>query len=185
MQPVASTPLLAADLLRLERFLRSRACGPDAMGVSRAHGFLSAGVCGPEALTPDEWIRLVFDEPVFESGQQAEEMLGLALRLYRDIEAGLAVPDAFRPVLEVVGHGRETYVDARPWCEGFIAGTDLFRELWTPLAREVLAEPLAVIVRLARTAPDAGVSQQRLLEALPLAAQAIHAFWRERETGVL
>lgn len=148
------------------------------MGVSRAHGFLTAGVCGPEGLGPDEWIRLVFDEPVFDTGEQAQDMLGLALALYRDIEAGLTVSGRFRPVLEYVRQGGTTHIDPRPWCEGFIAGTDLFRELWTGAARELLHEPLDVIFRLARMAPDGGRTHARLCAALPLAAEAIHSFWR-------
>ncbi|MEJ5210702.1 MAG: YecA family protein [Burkholderiales bacterium] len=179
MLPAPSRPLDTAELARLEHFLRSRACGPDAMGVSRAHGFLTAGVCGPEGLAPDEWIRLVFDEPVFESGEQAQEMLGLALALYRDIEHGLAV-GAFRPVLEYVrASGGAVHIDPRAWCEGFIAGTQLFREHWTRAARETLQEPLDVIFRLARLIPDGGTRHTRLCQALPLAAQAVYGFWRE------
>ncbi|MEO1766841.1 YecA family protein [Thiobacter aerophilum] len=179
MLPIPSRPLDGAELARLEQFLRSHACGPDAMGVSRAHGFLTAGVCGPESLSPEEWIRLVFDEPVFASGEQAQDMLGLALALYRDIEHGLAAGD-FRPVLEYVrAGGGAVYLDPRSWCEGFIAGTNLFREHWTGAAREMLQDALDVIFRLARLKPDGGSQHARLCQALPLAAEAVYAFWRE------
>lgn len=176
MLPERTRPLDIHELSRLERFLRSRACGPDAMGVSRAHGFLTAGVSGPEELSPDEWIRLVFDEPVFDSGEQAQDVLGLALALYREIEVGLR-EGAFRPVLEYVRRDAATLIDPRPWCMGFISGTDLFREHWTRHARAMLEEPLAVIHRLARAEPDGGAGHARLCAALPLAAQAIHAYW--------
>lgn len=183
MFPVPSRPLTEADLARLEGFLRSRACGPDAMGVSRAHGFLTAAVSGPEALSAEEWIRLVFDEPVFASGEQAGEMLGLALALYRDIEEGLRQGD-FRPVWEAVADGLRVRFDPRPWCEGFLAGTRLFGEHWAGAAGGMLRQPLEVIQRLACLTPSGGESYARLCEALPLAVQVIYLYWRDRlESG--
>jgi uncharacterized protein len=182
MFPMHAFPLERADLLRLDRFLRSAACGSDAMGLSRAHGFLTAAASGPEGLAPDEWIRLVFDEPVFASGEQAQEMLGLAMRLYRDIEAGLRVSGGFRPVLEYLGDGEGApRVDAHAWCEGFLSGMRLFREHWTGAAQAMLQEPLEVISRLARMRPARDGRYARLCEALPLAAEVIYLFWREEQ----
>ncbi len=176
-----ASPLQHADLLRLDRFLRSDACGSDAMGLSRAHGFLTAAVSGPEGLAPDEWIRLVFDEPVFASGEQAEEMLGLVLRLYRDIEAGLRVSGGFRPVLESLRDGEGApQVDAHAWCEGFLSGMRLFREHWTRAAQTMLQEPLEVISRLAQMRPAREGRYAQLCEALPLAAEVVYLFWREQ-----
>jgi yecA family protein len=179
MLPEKSHPLSQADLNRLDHFLHSASCGRDAMGLSRAHGFLTAAVSGPEGLAADEWIRLVFDEPVFATGEQAEEMLGLVMRLYRDIESGLRQSGTFRPVLEYVDDGAgSTRVDARLWCEGFISGMTLFREHWNAVAREVLREPLAVIFQLAQAPGFGGARQQALCEALPVAAEAVYLFWR-------
>lgn len=182
MFPTQSSPLDQGDLLRLDRFLRSDACGDDAMGLSRAHGFLAAAVSGPEALAPDEWIRLVFDEPVFENGAQAEEMLGLAMRLYRDIEAGFRVSGHFRPVLEYVrDDGGAVQVDAHAWCEGFLSGMRLFREHWTRAAQALLQEPMDVVLRLARMRPGSDGQYARLCAALPVAAEAVYLFWREEK----
>jgi len=184
MLPTPTRPLQQGDLLRLENFLRSGACGGDAMGLSRAHGFLTAGVSGPEGLSPEEWIRLVFDEPVFESGEQAQEKLGLAMRLYRDIESSLGVSGRFHPVLEYVRDGSGgTQVDARVWCEGFISGMTLFREHWTEAARAVLREPLEVIFRLAQMRPGRGGRYAQLCEALPIAAEVVYLFWREEKAA--
>lgn len=184
MLPMQASPLEQADLLRLEHFLRSDACGGDAMGLSRAHGFLTAAVSGPEGLAPDEWIRLVFDEPVFASGEQAEEMLGLAMRLYRDIEAGLRVSGGFHPVLEYLRDGEAgPQVDAHAWCEGFLSGMHLFREHWTRAAQALLQEPLDVISRLARMRPGRDGRYTQLCEALPLAAEVVYLFWREQKAS--
>lgn len=177
--PEASQILSQTDLLRLDRFLHSAACGRDAMGLSYAHGFLTAAVSGPEGLSPEEWIRLVFDEPVFESGEEAQEMLGLVMRLYRDIESGLGASGQFRPLLEVVRDGSgATHIDARVWCEGFVAGMTLFRELWTGAAREMLREPLEVVFRLTHMSSATDDRYPQWCEALPIAAEMVYLFWR-------
>jgi len=118
MLPAVPEALCQAELLRLDAFLHSPACGRDAMGLSHAHGFLTALASGPDHLKPGEWLRLVFDEPVFEDGAQAEDMLGLAIRLYQDIEASLDRPGSFHPVLDFVRNvAGEPSVDASAWYE--------------------------------------------------------------------
>lgn len=152
MLPETAQPLSQADLARLNQFLQSPACGGEAMGLSHAHGFLTAVASGPERLEPSEWLRLMFDEPVFESGDDAQEMLGLAMRLYDEIERGLRSEAGFRPVFEYVRNGAgATRVDAQLWCRGFVAGFALFRERWTRTARGALDMPLSMIFKLAET----------------------------------
>ncbi len=180
MVPAPSNPLTPVELARLDQFLHSPACGADAMGLSRAHGFMTAAAIGPEAVEAAEWIRLMFDEPVFESGAQADEMLGLALRLYRDIEGDLAAQGRFRPVLEYVNPmAGTTHWDARPWCRGFIDGMSLARNRWAAHSHGALAEPLEVIFRLAHTKASDSADYARLCEALPLAAEAVYLYWRQ------
>ena len=131
MLPAHTSPLKQSDLLALDAFLRSATCGRVAMGLSRAHGFLTATASGPEQLEPGEWLRLVFDEPVFESGDQADAMLGLAMRLYQEIETSLGEPGSFRPVLDFVGNDASgVAVDASAWCQGYLSGMSLCREQW-------------------------------------------------------
>jgi len=182
--PQASEILSQHELMQLDRFLHSAACGRDAMGLSHAHGFLTAAASGPEGLSPDEWIRLVFDEPVFESGEEAQDMLGLVMRLYHDIDSSLAVSGRFRPLLEYVRDGNGgTRVDARAWCEGFISGMTLFREHWTRAAREVLHEPLDVIFRLTQMPSASDERYAQWCEALPIAAEVVYLFWRAEKAA--
>lgn len=182
--PETNRTLSQTDLLRLDRFLHSAACGRDAMGLSHAHGFLTAAVSGPEALAPDEWIRLVFDEPVFESGEEAQEMLGLVMRLYRDIESGLGSGGQFRPLLEYVRDGGGvTRVDAHVWCEGFMSGMTLFREHWTRADWQAMNEPLTVISRLAQLPVSADATYADLCAALPIAAEMVYLFWRDEKAA--
>lgn len=185
MLPAPSAPLCRDDLLKLDAFLRSAACGREAMGLSHAHGFLTAAASGPEQLEPDEWIRLVFDEPVFRDGDQAEDILGLALRLYRDIEAGLKQPGGYRPILEYVrdGSGRVA-VDGRAWCRGYRAGMSLCREQWAVHANPSLDRLLTPILDLSsRFDPIPPALGRRICDALPRAAEALNAYWRAQEGG--
>jgi uncharacterized protein len=179
MLPEQSGPLSQLDLARLDRFLHSGACGPEAMGLSHAHGFLTAVASGPELLESSEWLRLMFDEPVFESGNDAQEMLGLAMRLYQEIEMGLRGEAGFRPVLEYVrDSGGDTHVDAQLWCRGFVAGFALFRERWTREARGMLDTPLSVIFRLSEMRGLMDPAYVGLCDALPDAAGAVYRYWQ-------
>lgn len=184
MLPETLQPLDPTDLARLDRFLHTVACGQDAMGLSYAHGFLTAVACGPERLEPSEWLRLMFDEPVFESGEEAGEMLGLALRLFGEIEHGLQHATGFRPVFDTVRDpDGGTHADAQRWCLGFVAGFALFREHWTRDARAALHTPLNLILRLAdiRALPDPVYAQ--LCEALPAAARSVYRYWQGADRG--
>lgn len=177
-------PLDQTDLMRLDRFLHTSACGQNAMGLSYAHGFLTAVACGPEQLEPMEWLRLMFDEPVFDSGDDAREMLGLALRLFREIERCLGCGEACRPVFEYVrDHAGTTHADAQHWCRGFTAGMALFSECWTRHAHSSLNTPLVLITQLAamRGLPDPAYA--RLCDALPAAAQSVYRYWQANARG--
>jgi uncharacterized protein len=178
MLPTHSPPLSQSDLARLDHFLHTAACGRDAMGLSYAHGFLTAVASGPEHLQADEWLRLVFDEPVFTDGAQAGEVLGLALRLFQEIEQGLSRDGHFRPVFEYVrGAGGEAHADAQRWCRGFTSGLALFSEYWTTESRAVLQVPLSLIFRLAQAPGYPDASYARLCDALPQAAETVYRYW--------
>ena len=184
MLPAPTQLLSQADLLELDAFLHSSACGREAMGLSRAHGFLTAAASGPEQLEPGEWLRLVFDEPVFESGGQAETMLTLAMRLYQEIEATLDAgrnrAGTYRPVLDFVRDGTGgVAVDATAWCQGYFSGMSLCRESWAMHAGGELNRLLAPIYELARYRGVARDSaHRRLCQELPASAESVYAYWR-------
>jgi uncharacterized protein len=184
MHPAHVHALSQTDLLELDAFLHSPACGDEAMSLSRAHGFLTAAASGPEQLEPGEWLRLVFDEPVFENATQAENMLALALRLYQEIETSLKQPGEFRPVLDFVRDGSgATSVDASAWCQGYFSGMSLCREQWAINGRGVLNGLLAPIFQLLRSADSRGDALHlQLCGGLPATAEAVYRYWRELET---
>ncbi|MCU0840988.1 MAG: YecA family protein [Thiobacillaceae bacterium] len=183
MMPAHPAPLSQDDLLRLDAFLHSPACGQEAMSLSRAHGFLTAAASGPEPLEPAEWLRLVFDEPVFESGDQADDILGMALRLYRDIEADLGATGRYRPLLEFArGPAGGVEVEAWAWCQGYLAGMSVCREEWALHTGRSMNELLSPIVRLSRhLGAIRSAPQRRLCDELPLAAESLYRYWRARE----
>jgi yecA family protein len=185
MHPAHTHYLSQAELIELDAFLHSPACGSEAMSLSRAHGFLTAAASGPEQLEPGEWLRLVFDEPVFENGTQAESMLALALRLYQEIETSLKQPGEFRPVLDFVRDGSGgTMVDASPWCQGYFAGISLCREQWAVQGSGLLNGLLAPIFQLLRSAASPGDARHlHLCGGLPITAEAVYRFWRDIESA--
>jgi hypothetical protein len=52
MHPESPQPLQQSDLYRLDQFLRSEACGNQAMSLSYAHGFMTSVASGPESPQP-------------------------------------------------------------------------------------------------------------------------------------
>jgi len=179
MLPEHTRSLNQADLARLDQFLHTKACGQEAMGLSYAHGFLTAVACGPEQLEPSEWLRLMFDDPVFESGDAAKEMLGLALRLFQDIESGLRGEAAYRPVFEYVrDNAGDMHSDAQRWCLGFVSGFGLFSELWSRDARTHLQIPLGLIFQLAKLRGRPDPTYAQLCDALPEAVGSVFRYWQ-------
>ena len=183
MLPENPHPLNHAELTQLDHFLHSAACGGEAMGLSYAHGFLTAVASGPERLETSEWLRLMFDEPVFETGGDGQHMLGLALRLFADIESGLQRHAEFNPVFEYLrDNSGATQVDAQPWCLGFSAGFALFSELWTRESRQALHSSINFILKLANINSLPEPSYVKLYDAVPEAAASIYRYWRANDT---
>jgi uncharacterized protein len=183
MFPDSPSPLTKPELLRLEGFLRSHESGDDAMTLSRAHGFLTAIVSGPESFETDEWIRLIFDEPVFSDSGQAQDILGLIVRVHASIEAALPVPGQFRPIFEFARSGGVgTAYRSENWCQGYISAMMAWSE---PLPRSLqhTLEPLFLI------ASPQGRSQHSLREAhyqelcalLPPMAEVVYQHWHGGE----
>ena len=179
MHPDRPDKLSQPELLRLESFLRSGASGDSAMSLSRAHGFLTAIVSGPEDLETEEWIRLIFDEPVFADSEQAQDILGLVVRLHADIEQALPVAGRLSPIFEFF----QTASSARPygseeWCEGYISAMTLWSE---PLPRSLgrTIEPLFLISNPQGQAQHAlrEAHYEELCAALPSMAEAIYRHW--------
>ena len=183
MLPAKEQPLSELDLARLERFLASSVCGREAMTLSRAHGFMTAAASGPETVMPGEWIRLALDEPVFKDADQAEDILGLMMRLYQEIVANLQKRGEFRPIFEQrdneLGPCR---MSADEWCQGYVSGMTLSGDIWACQSDRGLGSLLAPIFILVRPADEEekALRHQRyeeLCALIPGAAQDIYHYW--------
>ena len=179
MLPENAQSLNQSDLIRLDQFLRSAACGQESMNLSYAHGFLTAIASGPEQLEPSEWLLLMFDDPIFESGTVAQEMLGLAMRLFWDIELSLGGKTDFRAVFEYLRNpSGEVRANAQPWCRGYAAGFSLFSEMWSQNARNILHEDLGLILRMSNIRCQGDHKYSSLCDSVPKAAVTIYRFWQ-------
>ena len=179
MLPDSPAPLTQPELLRLERFLRSSKSGEGAMTLSHAHGFLTAIVSGPESFEAGEWIRLIFDEPVFSDSGQVQDILGLIVRLHASIEAALPLPGRFLPIFEYeTPGGRGVEYRSEQWCRGYISAM----ALWSaPLTRTLhyTLEPLFLIASPQGRAQRelSAAHYQELCALLPPMAEAVYRHW--------
>jgi uncharacterized protein len=182
MHPERSSKLTQPELLRLQRILRSRANGDSTMGLSRAHGFLTAIVSGPEDFEADEWSRLIFDEPVFDDSVQAQDILGLIMRLHADIGQALTVAGRYSPLLEFhqTPHAGMAYASDE-WCGGYLSAMALWSE---PLPRALgeSLEPLFLIANSRGQSRHAlrAANHETLCASLPSMVDAVCHHWHGR-----
>lgn len=183
MHPQRPAALTQAELLRLENFLRSDASGADAMSLSRAHGFITAVVSGPESFETAEWIRLIFDEPVFQEADQAQDILGLILRLHADIVRTLPLAGEFSLIFEFTRNasGLETFHSGE-WCKGYLSAMALWAAPLTAQMRQTL-EPLFLLAGPRNRAEQElrAARYADLCAMLPSMAEAVYWQWHPPE----
>jgi uncharacterized protein len=130
-------PLTESELDRLERFLDSCNSG-NAMNIESVDGFFAALIAGPEIVMPGEYLPVVFGgdtsgTQMFESLDEANEILGLLMRHWNDIAGILSRGDVHIPLLledeNGVAHGND-------WARGFIQGTRLCHDGWADLLND-------------------------------------------------
>lgn len=125
------------DLERLDRFLMSDAAPDDCMGLSDLDGFMTGIAVGPEVIMPGEWLPRVWggDTPVFESAEQAQEIVGAIMGRFNQIVRSLdGHPDDLEPIYWE--NPEKGIVIAGDWAEGFLEAIKMRREAWSPLIRD-------------------------------------------------
>jgi uncharacterized protein len=190
---MSETPFPAGpvDLEALDRFLMSDASPEDCMQLSDLDGFLTGIAIGPELIVPSEWLPAIWggDEPVFESIEQAQTVIGTIMGRYNEILRALSTdPEGYEPVF---WEGADGEVIAADWAEGFVDAIRLRPEAWRPLLedREALVM-LMPILALCGDAEDGSPLELDPEEDADLLAQApelipacvagIDGFWKER-----
>lgn len=187
------TPLSAAELGELEAFLMSGATPDECMDIVTLDGFLTGLIVGPELVPPSLWLPVVWggtNEPVFESSQQAQRIIGLVLcrmnvisRMFEENSSG------FEPLLyerEVEG---ETDWLADDWCIGFMRAIDLAGDAWGPLfddeSNRVLLLPILMLgteegLNQINAAADPAAAYEEALDMFEVSVEAIDSYWRLR-----
>ncbi len=179
-----SPSLNTEDLTQLNQFLRSDACGKQAMSLSYAHGFISSIICGPNPLPAVEILELLFKEDAFSNLQQHAEALNSMMTLNSSIEDGLNDNAEYKPMLDELNtDDNDIYVDAQRWSLGFVEGLSRFTPLWPDDAKRALQTPLEAVFQLAEMQGIANESYMQLCTSLPDVVKAIHLYWQQNRTA--
>ena len=198
MKKSLSEPLDDEELTQLDEFLLDRldeeagdriaAAGGDEgiLDVSELDGFLTALVSGPNVIVPSKWLPALWgvEEPVWESADQLQEILGLIVRHQNSIAATLLQdPDAFEPMFgerEVEGR---TYLIVDEWCHGYMRGVALDAAAWSDATVEELLRPIrswSTEEGWRKIDSMSEVDQEREQNAIPQAVRALHKYWLDR-----
>jgi uncharacterized protein len=190
---MSETPFPASpvDLEALDQFLMSDSGPEDCMQLSDLDGFLTGIAIGPELVMPSEWLPAIWggDEPVFESIEQAQTVIGTIMGRYNEILRALSTdPEAYAPLFWEDPSGE---VIAADWAEGFVDAIRLRPEAWRPLLED--REALVMLMPILALCGDAeGGSPLELdleedadllaetPELIPACVAGIDGFWKER-----
>jgi uncharacterized protein len=190
---MSETPFPAGpvDLEALDQFLMSDASPEDCMQLSDLDGFLTGIAIGPELVMPSEWLPAIWggDEPVFESIEQAQTVIGTIMGRYNEILRALSTdPEGYEPVF---WEGADGEVIAADWAEGFVDAIRLRPEAWRPLLedREALVMLMPILALCGDSEggspfeldpeEDADLLAQAP-ELIPACVAGIDGFWKER-----
>ena len=185
-------PAGPVDLEALDQFLMSDASPEDCMQLSDLDGFLTGIAIGPELVMPSEWLPAIWggDEPVFESIEQAQTVIGTIMGRYNEILRALSTdPEGYEPVF---WEGADGEVIAADWAEGFVDAVRLRPEAWRPLLED--REALVMLMPILALCGDAeggspleldpeADAADLLAEApglIPACVAGIDRFWKER-----
>ena len=113
------------------------ALGDDAMLLEELDGFIAGLLICPELIKPSEWLPVVWgsereDEPVFDSLDHLNRVLGLVMEHYNDVALTLIErADRYRPLFAVDKRHNETLWEI--WVAGFEKAVKLRPAAWQKL----------------------------------------------------
>ncbi len=135
MRPIANpNPLTEDEFAKLGEFLRSiKNC--QAMSLEEMDGFFTALICGPEMVSPSEYLPYVWgnelsNDGVFQSLEEAQNVLNLALRHWNTIASTLYKGRVYFPFLL---EDEDGLAQGNDWAKGFLRGMGLRRASWNEL----------------------------------------------------
>jgi len=143
------------QLEELDRFLLERVdeetTDPDKdegiIDLSELDGFFAAIVSSPEMIPPSVWLPAVWGdfEPVWESQNQAERIIGLLIEVMSSVNSTLShSPHQYQPLFEHREVDHNTFVIVDEWCFGYMRGVGLSDEPWDleSLNMKILITPI-------------------------------------------
>lgn len=185
------TPLSDAEIDELDAFLMSEASSDECMDLVTLDGFLTALVVGPRLVAPNVWLPVVWggsSEPMFESKEQAEQIIGLILRRMNMISGMFGENSSgFEPLLYEREVNGTPLCIADDWCVGFIRAMELDAEAWDPLVDDETNRVLLVPILTLGTeegldqidaAADPASEYAAAMDMLYLSMEAIYTYWR-------
>src|SRR4051794_17527730 len=124
-------PLTDQELDRLDEFLNA---GPATMNLEAMDGYFTALICGPITVSPSEaWQQVLGDDLVFDSNEQATEIIGLMMRHWNwiaaELQRTLTEEHAHLPVLLEDEEGMQ----GNDWAHGFMRGVQARPGSWNDL----------------------------------------------------
>ena len=90
--------------------------GPGGPTLDFCVGFLTAVATAPTPIPPSEWLPVVIGDRVLDGPEDPQ--IGLVLRMFNTISAGLPAKDVYRPSADQVS-------EVEDWCSGYMHGVDL------------------------------------------------------------
>jgi uncharacterized protein len=128
-------PLTDDEIDKLDDFLGA---GSAPMNMEGVDGYFAALICGPVLVSPREALDVVLgSDMVFDSGEQANDIIGLLMRHWNtiatELERTLHEPHVYLPILFEDDQGATQCND---WALGFARGMATRRGSWSELLND-------------------------------------------------
>jgi uncharacterized protein len=172
-------PLSEDEFDELDHFLLHDVDTDDGMTLDMMDGFLHAIAIGPATIQPKQWLPKVWGTkemmPPMESIEQLNHVLGLVMRHFNSIIAGLEDdPRRISPYWSTVKYADEQeHDDAEMWAYGFVEGMRLSWHDWKPMLStpqgQAWFRPIALLGE-----DDFSADQDELTETPAMRAELAH-----------
>ena len=193
----SSTALTDTELKQLESALASPVFKGKALSLDRLQGFLCAVASSPDNIPPGKWLPdAIGAKPEYASAEQAQELMGLLMRFYNDVENALFAGAPLKLILKPRSTD-DLQPDYQAWCEGYILGWALSTQEWLRPGNEALKKLTFPILFLSGAFREDAQSkgktyiadeedlkmQQECADTLPGAVAAIYNFFLSRRNS--
>ena len=191
--PVPFSPLSEDEFDELDHFLLYEVDTEEGMTLDMADGFLHAIAIGPTTLHPKQWLPKIWGTlemmPPMDSIEQLNHVLGLVMRHFNSIVAGLeGHPSEITPRWSISTYAgdEQEYEDAEAWAYGFVQGMKLCWNDWQTLLStpqgQAWFRPIALLGEDEFSADQDELTRTpamraELAQQIPQAVLAMHAHW--------